>query len=346
MNKKIQEIKKEINLEGLSIDEIRQKLGGTKVHAIAVQKGGTGKTTASSDLAYTLAKKGFKVLLIDSDPQASLSSLCNVDTINDDVMGLQDIYAHALENEGKIYLDDLKNIWVDKAPVFVKPIRENGRYVNKEVPFGFDLIPANINLANCDIDLANDNRGALMLYKFVAKIKDSMDYDYILIDTCPGLSTIAYNAITAAVDGVIVPVNLEPMTIKGAQNLINVTTEIQHLLYRMKVVHKGIAGIIKNQYAPRLNIQKRFANIVETFWPIPCFEASIPNKTSCDTAHDLGRLYSEYDPKVGQIYEELVDEIIKLDIYRSTETEPIFVEEFGEEIWNMINENNGKGVEE
>ena len=114
---------------------------------------------------------------------------------------------------------------------------------------------------------------------------------------------------------------------------------------RLGVVHKGIAGIIKNQYAPRLNIQKRFSNIVETFWPIPTFEASIPNKTSCDTAHDLGRLYSEYDPKVGQIYEELVEEIIALDIYRANEKEPIYVEEFGEEIWNMINENNGKGDE-
>lgn len=346
MNKKIQEIKKEINLDGLTTDEIRQQLGGTKVHAIAVQKGGTGKTTASSDLAYTLAKKGFKVLLIDSDPQASLSSLCNVDTINDDVLGLQDIYDYALSHGGKIKLREISDIWVNKAPVFVKPVRENGRYVNKEVPFGFDLIPANINLANCDIFLANDKHGALMLYSVVARIKEEMDYDFILVDTCPGLSTIAYNAITAAIDGVIVPVNLEPMTIKGAQNLINVTTEIQHLLINFGVVHKGIAGIIKNQYAPRLNIQKRFANIVETFWPIPCFEASIPNKTSCDTAHDLGRLYSEYDPKVGQIYDELVDEIIKLDIYRSSETEPIYVEEFGEEIWNMINENNGKGVEE
>lgn len=345
MIKKIQDIKKEVNFKNLTVEEIKEKLGGTKVHAIAVQKGGTGKTTASSDLAYTLAKKGFKVLLIDSDPQASLSSLCNVDTINDDVKGLQDIYEYALMNKGRINLDEIKNIWVGKEPVYVKPIRESGKYVNKEVKFGFDLIPANINLANCDIALANDNRGALMLYSVVCRIKEEMDYDYILIDTCPGLSTIAYNAITAAVDGVIVPINLEPMTIKGAQNLINVTTEIQHLLDRLGVVHKGIAGIIKNQYAPRLNIQKRFSNIVETFWPIPTFEASIPNKTSCDTAHDLGRLYSEYDPKVGQIYEELVDEIIALDIYRANEKEPIYVEEFGEEIWNMINENNGKGDE-
>lgn len=345
MDKKIRKIKKEINLESLSIDEIREKLGGTKVHAIAVQKGGTGKTTTSSDIAYTLAKKGFKVLLIDSDPQASLSALCNVDTISDEVAGLQDIYQYAIDNRD-IDLEDIKSIWLDHKPVYVKPARDNGRFTNKEVEFGFDLIPANINLANYDILLSQVAGGVLKLFSVIDVIKDEMDYDFVIIDTCPGLSTIAYSAIMAAVDGVIVPVNLEPMTIKGAENLISVTTEIQHMLFdRFEIVHKGIAGIIKNQYMPRLKIQQRFSNIVETFFPIPCFEASIPNKTSCDTAHDLGRLYAEYDAKVGLIYDELVNEIIALDIYRAPETEPVYVEEFGEEIWNMINENKGKGDE-
>ena len=73
-----------------NVNELREKLGGTKVHAVAVQKGGTGKTTITSDICFTLAKMGFKVLAIDSDPQASLSSLCNVDVLGN-VPGLDDM---------------------------------------------------------------------------------------------------------------------------------------------------------------------------------------------------------------------------------------------------------------
>ena len=73
----------------MTIDEAREKLGGTKVHAVAIQKGGTGKTTITSDLCYTLAKMGFKVLAIDSDPQASLSGLCNK---QDETLGLQTLH--------------------------------------------------------------------------------------------------------------------------------------------------------------------------------------------------------------------------------------------------------------
>lgn len=333
---------KKINLETDSIESIREKLGGTKTLTISCQKGGVGKSTLTSDLGYSLAKKGFKVMLIDSDPQASLTALCNVDTVDDNILGLQDLYEYALENNGLIRYDDIRQVWENKAPCYSKAIRENGKYIKKDIPFGFDLIPTNINLANFDIELANNSRGGLMLYSIINSIKENAGYDFIILDTCPGLSTLAYNSITAGVDGVIIPVNLEPMTIKGAQNLINVTTEIQHLLYdNAKVVHKGILGIVKNQYAPRLNIQKRFSNIVETFFPIRCFTSTIPSKTSCDTAHDLGRVYSEYDPKVAQVYEELIEEIINLIIGRNDETEPIFVEEFGEEIWNMINEKKG-----
>ena len=73
-----------------SIDELRKELGGCKVHPIVIQKGGVGKSTLTSDICYTLARKGFKVLAIDTDPQASLSSLCNIDIEDEEVLGLQE----------------------------------------------------------------------------------------------------------------------------------------------------------------------------------------------------------------------------------------------------------------
>lgn len=337
----------------MTIDEAREKLGGTKVHAVAIQKGGTGKTTITSDLCYTLAKMGFKVLAIDSDPQASLSGLCNK---QDETLGLQTLYElllYSLKKRIPFTFDDVKKVWIEydengnniKAPRYIAP---KYRSVETESrPFGFDLIPASIDLANYDINLNKSaelgSSGGTALKYFVDLIKKNMDYDFIIIDTCPGLNMIAYNAICAGIDGTIIPINLEPMTIKGAQNLINTTTEIQELLWENQgCIHKGILGVIKNQYAPRLKIQQRFEGVVETFFPIPAFKTTIPSKTSCDTAHDLGRLYSEYDPKVGKKFEELVEEIIKEDIRRAPEAELIKVEKFGQEVWDAVNEKKGE----
>ena len=105
-----------------SIDDVREMLGNNaKVHAIVIQKGGVGKSTASSDICYTLASMGFDVLGIDSDPQASLSMLSNVDTEDDTMYGLQDVYyAHfdAMAN-GNIAVDAeeaeiVKRIFADR----------------------------------------------------------------------------------------------------------------------------------------------------------------------------------------------------------------------------------------
>ena len=103
--------------------------------------------------------------------------------------------------------------------------------------------------------------------------------------------------------------------------------------------HKGILGVVKNQYAPRLKIQKRFDDVVETFFPIPSFETTIPSKTSCDIAHDEGRLYSEYDSKIGKIFKELADEIVAEDIRRADEKETVVVKEFGKTVWEAVNKN-------
>lgn len=337
----------------MNVEEIRSKLGGTKVHAVAVQKGGTGKTTITSDICYTLARMGFKVLAIDSDPQASLSSLCNVDILGN-VPGLDNMYAtyiNAYKSRKRITIEDIRPIWVEldengkntKAPSFVKPIPKSTEM--EEKPFGFDLIPAKIELAGVDIHLSTTSAlgrtAGLCLYSMIDMIKKGMDYDFIIIDTCPGLGNLVYNAIAAGIDGTIIPINLEPLTIRGAQNLINTITEIQELLGNLGIIHKGVLGIVKNQYAPRLKIQQRFEGVVETFFPIPTFKTTIPTKTSCDVAHDRGRLYSEYDPKVGNRFEELVDEIIKEDIRRAEEKEVVLVKSFGPEEWAKINEKRG-----
>lgn len=339
------------------VEDARKQLKGTKVHAVAIQKGGTGKTTITSDLCFTMAKMGYKVLAIDSDPQASLSSLCNVDIVNKEIAGLQNVYQRyidALKEFRLVSFEELKDIIV--TPQYKSPVPRKLEYEMK--PFGFDLIPANIILANYDLvlnhieDEIDGETDRIKIFKERIKktsgqtllfliniIKQNTDYDYIFIDTCPGLNMLAYNAISASVDGVIVPINLEPMTINGAENLINTTTQIQKALQPSGTVHKGILGVIKNQYAPRLKIQKRFDDVVETFFPIPSFETTVPSKTSCDIAHDEGRLYSEYDSKIGKVFKQLAEEIISEDIRRAEEKETVLVQEFGKNVWDAVNKN-------
>ena len=148
----------------------------------------------------------------------------------------------------KLDLNELEEL--PKNPREMTPLHvnsDNRKIVEEPMePTGFDLANYDINL-NKSAELGSS--GGTALKYFVDLIKKNMDYDFIIIDTCPGLNMIAYNAICAGIDGTIIPINLEPMTIKGAQNLINTTTEIQELLWENQgCIHKGILGVIKNQY--------------------------------------------------------------------------------------------------
>ena len=350
MKESLKYVKDYVNLEKNypTIEEKRKALGGTKIHAFSVQKGGVGKSTLSSDVARTLAEEGYKVLLIDSDPQASLTELCNVST-DEKVFGLQDIYAEMLQNNGRIGWDTIKKAIL--RPSFRKAVREGTKFVKKDIEFGFDLIPCNIDLSDLDIYLAKESNGALYMSAMLVIVKRNADSDFILIDCMPGLGTLTYDAITASIDGIIVPVNLEPMTIKGAKNLANATRDVQKLFVKLNesavsrggtpVLHKGIFGIVKNRYNGRRKVQNKYADILHTFFPIVCFSEStdIPNKTSCDAAHDAGRLYSEYDKAVGEVFKKLVSEIVTLDIYRADE-EMIYLTPVitNEPIYNIENE--------
>ena len=141
----------------------KKELGGCKVHAIINAKGGTGKSTITASLAYTLAHKGYKVLAIDSDSQSSLTQLLNVYSASEEepVLNLTDIYTEYFEGERKV--------WHNAKQVVCKPVYEErsldgdvgtGKLKTEYIPFGFDLIPADIQLAKADIDIARVPNGA------------------------------------------------------------------------------------------------------------------------------------------------------------------------------------------
>ncbi len=334
VNYKIKALKQKIETQETKKDELKEKyidalnetkkrLNGCKVHAIINAKGGTGKSTLTASIAWTLAQMGYKVLAIDSDSQSSLTQLLNVFAEDDEeeLLNLRDIYDYFSTNE--------PNKWEAIQQVIVKPKYEkyslnpeSGKIEPITYEFGFDLIPADIGLADTEINITRSNSGGLLLYRVVDVIKRNSDYDFILIDCPPALTTLAANAITASSDGVLVPINLSPMVLRSTRNLLSTVSRIQEYFKNSKLNHKGVLGLIKNEYTKNRKITKSLDDVVKEFFPIYSFNAVIPSRSACANAEFEGQLFAQV-PSIQRegFFTDLANEIIEQDILRESETE-------------------------
>lgn len=195
-----------------------------QIISISNQKGGIGKTTTTQAMASGLMQKGFKVLLIDLDPQYSLS-----------------LVSGAKLGELSIY-DVLKG-------------KENINNAIQKTDLNIDIIPATLFLAAADLEFSQTGRESL-LKSAISEIKEK--YDYILIDTPPALGILTVNAFTAS-DKILIPMEADMLSTQGLGQLINtVNLVIKHCNPKLK-----IDGILLTKHKQRTRLAQDFSDTID-----------------------------------------------------------------------------------
>ncbi len=245
--------------------------------AIANQKGGVGKTTTSINLSAALAKKGKKVLVIDTDPQGNTTSGFGVDK-ND------------LDNT--IYELILGECSIEEC--IIKNIIEN-----------ISMIPSNVNLAATEIELIGVDKKEFILKNEVDWIKDQ--YDFIIIDCPPSLNMLTINSMTTA-DSVLVPIQCEYYALEGLSQLIHTVNLVKERLNPTL----NMEGIVFTMYDSRTNLSLQVVENVKSNLNQHIYKTVIPRNIRLAEAPSYGMPITMYDAKSAgaEAYMMLAEEVI------------------------------------
>ena len=255
------------------------------VIGIVNQKGGVGKTCTAENLGIGLASDGKSVLLVDLDPQASL-------TVS---LGLP----HPDELETTVS-DVLVKIMNDE------PITDKEGIVSH--PEGVDLLPANISLSGLEVSLVNVMSREKILKQYLDTVRGQ--YDYILIDCSPSLGMLTVNALAAS-DSLIVPVQAQYLSAKGLEQLLQTVSKVKRQI-NSKL---RIEGILLTMVDARTNNAKEISSLIrETYGgKIKVFKTEIPRSVRAAEISTEGKSIYEHDPggKVAKSYRALTEEVMQ-----------------------------------
>ena len=255
------------------------------VIAITNQKGGTGKTTTCENLGVGLAMEGKKVLLMDNDPQSSL-------TISMGWPKPDELDTTLATLMGKVLED--------------KPIQPGEGILHHAE--GVDLIPASIELAGMEVGLVNAMSREKILKQVLEVNKRS--YDFILLDCTPSLGMLTINALAAA-DSALIPVQAQYLPAKGLEQLLQTISKV-----RRQINPKlRIEGILMTMTDSRTSFGKEIDALVRQAYggKIKVFAQGIPRSVRAAETSAEGRSIYAHDPKgkVAEAYRALTKEVLQ-----------------------------------
>lgn len=252
-----------------------------KIYMIGAMKGGVGKSVSVFNLAYSLKKRGMKVLAVDFDPQSNLTTCFGAEDVD---VAIGDLMMNVLEEEELPEREDY--IWERN---------------------GVDFIPASIGLSAVEAKLRLEMGTEKMLSSILEPLRG--DYDYILIDTCPSLGALTINAMATA-DEVIVAVNPQLLAMMGLQDFLKSVKKIKNRINE----RLNVAGILLTMCDARTILCKTITEqVAETFQgQIRIFKSKIPNTVKVGESVYYSEPLIEYAPESNacKAYEKLAGEVI------------------------------------
>lgn len=244
--------------------------------AVAIHKGGVGKTTTAVNLAAGLARRGFRTLLVDVDAQSN-ATFWFVDDVDDIDFDLQDVVS--------------KGTPMSKV---IRPTRIEG----------LDLLPATLGLALLDVELVSLTRREDRIKRALAEVEN--DYDYAVLDLAPSLSIVNLAALVAATD-IIAPVSAKKLSMAGLGAFLRWTDDFR----AEGLITAPLLGVLITMVADRTRVAKE---VIDTLGrsELPVFDVSIPYRIGAEdqvadrlVAGDPGS-----NPAIAEAYEAFTQAVI------------------------------------